>query len=102
MTEIESKILGLLEGRRSPLLALTRAELELKTGLTDRLVRASIASLQTQGHPVISLGRGYWIGDQKDIDAYIRREKHRAITILQKLRRFLPRVDEMIEQLSLF
>ncbi len=104
MTDIESKILGVLEERKqSPMKQpVTRSALVAATGLPDRKVRDAIASLQAQGFPIVSLQKGYFLGEQKDVDAYIRREKSRAITILQKLRNLVPQLGGLVDQLTLF
>lgn len=71
-----------------------------KVGLSERAFRNAIADLQEHGHPVVSLGKGYWLGTPQEVDAYARREKHRAETILAKLKRLRPKLKTVVNQLE--
>lgn len=94
-------ILDILDGHRSQDRAVTRKQLETHTKASDRLIRDCIAELQGQGLPIVSLKKGYFLGSQEEVQAYARREKFRALTILKKLRGFLP-VQQVISQLEMF
>lgn len=103
MNDFEAKILNCLGARTSPKeMPVTRSVLAAHTGLTDRKLRDAIASLQAQGFPIVSLSKGYFLGAKEEVEAYIRREKSRAITILQKLRNLVPQLGELVDQLTLF
>lgn len=99
MTDLESTILDLLQERDSP--SLTREELVWMTGHPDRANREAIASLQAQGYPIVSLGKGYWLGTHEEVEAYKRREWRRLRTMAEKLRGILPKVHEVVQQLDL-
>lgn len=108
MTEIEAKILGILEGRPTNSPSLTRDVMSNMTGIHPRQIRLAMASLQAQGHPIISPGKGYRLATtQEEIESFLRRESHRAFTILKKLRQLRHLVPqhffrELADQLTLF
>lgn len=108
MTEVETKILGILEGRKPGSPSLTRNEMSNMTGIHPRQIRLAMASLQTQGHPIISPGKGYRMATtQEEIEAFLRRESRRAFTILKKLRDLRHLVSQhffkdLADQLTLF
>lgn len=101
MTELESTILSLLRGKNISNLAVTRDNLVSLTGYPDRANRDAIASLQAQGHPIVSLGKGYWLGTHEEVEAYKRREWKRLRTMAEKLKGFMPQVNDALEQLDL-
>jgi len=103
MTDItlKHKILDILDGHRSQDTAVTREQLETNTKAPDRLIRDCIAELQGDGFPIVSLGKGYWLGSKEEVRRYAMREKFRALTILKKIRGFLP-VQTIINQLEMF
>lgn len=101
MTDLESKILESLKGRSTPSYAVTRSDLVRLTSSPDRANRDAIASLQAQGHPIVSLGKGYWLGTKADVESYTRREWHRIRTLAKKLKGFLPQISEALGQLDL-
>jgi hypothetical protein len=101
MTDLESTILSLLRGRDISPLAVTRDDLVSVTGCPGRANRDAIASLQAQGFPIVSLGKGYWLGTQEEVEAYKRREWKRLRTLAEKLKGFMPQVNEALKQLDL-
>ncbi len=101
MTDLETAILKFLHARENPVLALTRNDLSTMTGYPDRANRDAIASLQAQGYPIVSLGKGYWLGTQEEVEAYKRREWKRLRTMAEKLKGLMPQVDEALRQLDL-
>ncbi|HCU25987.1 MAG TPA: hypothetical protein DF383_13295 [Deltaproteobacteria bacterium] len=98
MTELESAILNLLRDKRHPALALSRSQLASLTGHPDRTNREAIAALQAQGYPIVSLGKGYWLGTEEDIAAYKRREWKRLRTMAEKLRSLQPKLPQDQQQ----
>jgi biotin operon repressor len=78
-----------------------RKTLSLLLGIPDRKVRAGIAELQAQGHPIVSLNVGYFLGTREEVEAYKRREMHRAFSLLSKLKRMFPDFQEVARQLKL-
>lgn len=101
MTDLESIILNLLQGKGIASGALTRDHLVSVTGCPDRANRDAIASLQAQGFPIVSLGKGYWLGTEAEVAAYKRREWKRLSTLADKLKGFMPQVSEALKQLDL-
>lgn len=76
----------LKEGREN---AITRRELIMLTGLTDREIREEIRHISMEEVPVINLGdgEGYFIPeDASDILKYIGQETSRAREIEKKIR----------------
>lgn len=66
--------------------AITRRELCLLTGLTDREVRRQIQALRAGGEIIINNqdGRGYYrTDDPAEIERYYRQEYSRAVTIIK-------------------
>lgn len=78
-----------------------RKDLCALTGMTDRKVRLAIAELQGQGHPIVSLSVGYFLGTQTEVESYKRREMHRAFSLLAKLKRMFPDFQDVARQLKL-
>lgn len=101
MTDLESTILSLLRGKEISSFAMTREDLVLLTGYPDRANRDAIASLQAQGYPIVSLGKGYWLGTETEVAAYKRREWKRLRTLAEKLKGFMPQINEALKQLDL-
>lgn len=67
----------------------TRAELEILTGLDDRTIRGEINRLKKE-YPIINIGQGYYVAedpDDPDLEAYIRQESHRIREISKSLKR---------------
>lgn len=100
-TTLMMQLTTIFDEHRTQGAAISRAELSRLTTTTDRLVRNAIAELQGQGLPIVALGKGYWLGSEEEKVAYARREKCRALTILRKIRGFLP-VQSVITQLEMF
>jgi len=94
----EERILRIEElipvGRKA---AISRKELGLLTGISDREIRAVI---EASDLPIINVGEGYFIPDRSDdtdlaIEAtYIRSERMRANSIIEKLERKFPQTEE--------
>ena len=97
---MQASILSCLSGttKNNPI---KRKDLCLLTGLTDRKVRAEIATLQSSGVAVVSLSAGYFFGTREEVEAYKRREMHRAFSLLSKLKRMFPDFQEVARQLKL-
>ena len=65
--------------------AVTREQLRIRTGLSDRKIRNLIESARLQGAPIINNqdGEGYYIAtNQEELDRYIRQERSRALSVL--------------------
>lgn len=100
MTDLETQILELLTGR-SPAAAVTREELVCLTGQSDRKNRDAVASLQSQGYPIINLRHGYYWGTQEEVQKYKNREWKRIRSLAFKLKNLFPKLHEAVEQLEL-
>lgn len=98
MTEQDAKTFILIRLHEKKFL---RRELVEITGLKDRKVRDIIADLQSQGFPLVSLGKGYWMGTDEEVKSYRKREMSRAFTILRKLKHLLPQASEALKQLEM-
>lgn len=98
MTEHDAQNLILLKLKEKKFF---RRELVQVTGLTDRKIRDIIADLQSQGSPIVSLGKGYWMGTDEEVKSYRNREMNRAFTILRKLKNLVPQAGEALKQLEI-
>ena len=68
---------------------ISREELVMQTGWTDRMVREAISRAKTK-HPIVNVGRGYYLVEDPDdpnLKAYIRQETNRIREISKGLRR---------------
>lgn len=102
ISKVEETLLRVFQHHCSEGTAITRGQLRALTNHNDRVNRLAIASLQAKGHPIISLKKGYFLGTEKDVEHYVRREKCRAISILAKLKHLQPKLSHLIQQMKLF
>ena len=80
----------------------SREYLQARTCWSDRRIRKIISELQENGFWIVSLDRGYYLTDSKaDLESYKRRETHRAVSILRKLRSLVPAAGEALKQLEM-
>lgn len=100
MTPEQTQVLAVLK-TASRELPIGRKTIARITNFNERRVRMIFAELQSQGIPVISLDHGYYLGAGEELEAYKRREIHRAVSILQKLKGLVPQAKEALRQLEL-
>lgn len=66
--------------------AVSRFELRMKSGMTDRKMRKTIAEAISSGYPIINLDGGYYRPETIEEElAYFKRERARALSNLKKL-----------------
>lgn len=65
---------------------ISRQNLAVLLGLSDRKMREHIEFAQLEGVPIVNLSNGYFLAENKaKLRQYIRRERHRQLTIENKL-----------------
>lgn len=91
---LERAIISILQGHVSKAHRITRNDLVLRavnnpriTSADDRKVRLAIASLQSQGYPILSDSGagGYWLGEPDEIEGYIAELESRRATLADKI-----------------
>ena len=95
---MKNEILKILTGSKE---SFSRDYLSIHFNMTDRTIRECIAELQSEGHKIISLTKGYKLAVNGELEQYIAREKRRAISILAKLTHLKPKIKELCQQLEL-
>lgn len=87
--------------------AISRTQLKIRSGLSDRKCRDLIANARERGEVILNTGSGYFRYDGPDDDLYyneyVQRESHRFNSIgrtLRKLRKAHPKYDQIAGQLS--
>lgn len=101
---LKDRLLDVFLNHRGRERALTRRQLRLHINLPDRLIRDAISELRLEGFPIVSLDKGYFWASSEDLKSYIKRERHRALSILQTVRKLEKdrTLEDDLEQLDLF
>lgn len=75
--------------------AVSREMLCQWTGLPDRAVRKQIEQARREGVMILSFGNGYYISeDINELQKYYKQERHRAISILCRLKTLRKKLKE--------
>ncbi len=64
---------------------ISREALSRKTGIEDRTMREHIAVMRKKGVPICSKsdGKGYWLGNEKEIKITVNELRYRAFDMLR-------------------